>query len=102
MAGKPITRKGGAVHPARPAGGVAAAAVTLTGTCNKGGAPCEFAWGVSPIDPPLTGWLAATTSTPEGNCSVVTVYPAAGAKYVWMRRTDFPRVGEAIGPVTVT
>lgn len=100
MTGKPITRKSGAVHVNKPANGTAAAAVTLTGVCMKAGALVDFVWGASQYDPPATGWLAGTSDV-NNNCSLVTVYPAAGTWWLWMRRNHFPKVAEVAGPVTV-
>lgn len=101
MAGRPITRQYGAVHPNKPAAGTAGAAVTVTGTMYPNGGLADVAWGANPIDMPTTGWVAATSDV-YGGWSCVTTYPVAGTWYLWARRRIFPRVGEAIGTVAVT
>lgn len=101
-AGRPITRKLGVVHPNRPAGGVNGAAVTVTGTTYPNGGLVDVAWGTSSIDPPTTGWAAATSDV-YGGFSLVTTYPgAAGTYYLWARRNHYQRVLEQVGPVVVT
>jgi hypothetical protein len=98
-AGRPITRRR-YVHPNLPAGGVHAAAVTVTGTIVPNGSAVEIGWGANAYDAPST-WVAAVSDV-YGGWSCVTVYPAAGTWYLWARSTTHPRNDEAVGTVVVT
>lgn len=102
--GQNILRRG-SVSPATPAGGAANSAVTVAGDVSPAGAVVETAWGTSNVEPPATGWGAATVGAGLGaTFSRSTTLPAApGTYWLWGRRRDWPRTaGVAPAPTVVT
>jgi hypothetical protein len=84
-----------------PTGGAASSAITVTGTIVPNGTVVETAWGPHPVNPPATGWGAATTT--GGNWSRVTTRPTPGGTYyLHVRIVTNPRVDVASPPVVVT
>lgn len=101
--GANILRRG-ALTVATPAGGAVNSAVTVTGTVVPNGAVVETAWHTDQLNPPSSGWGAATTSTADpGSWSRSTTRPAAAATYfLHVRLQNRPRVNVASAAVVVT
>ena len=94
----------GQVWVTTPAGGAANSAVTVSGDVMPNGAVVETAWGTSQVNPPTTGWGAATVGAGLGGTfSRSTTRPAsAGTYFLWARRQDWPRTVAVSNAVTVT
>lgn len=94
----------GVVRVTTPAGGAVNSAVVLAGEVEPGGSPVETAWGPHPVDPPATGWGAATIGAGLGAAwTRSTTRPAvAGTYFLHVRLTNRPRVRVASAAVVVT
>lgn len=101
--GRNIARRG-VVRVTTPAGGAASSAVTLTGEVTPGGSAVETAWGTHPVDPPTTGWGAATNDAGLGaSWSRSTTRPTpAGTYYLHARLVARPAVRVVSAAVVVT
>ena len=104
MAYGPNSMRMGTVRVDQPTGGVAASAITVTGTVRPAGMTVETAWGANPQQPPLTGWGAATavSGTMGGSWTRTTVRPAAGTWFLHARIVQRPRVDIASASIVVT
>lgn len=102
--GSSVLRRG-YVRVDQPAGGAASSAITVTGTVVPNGAAVETAWGAHPVDPPASGWGAATNVAATGGAGWTrsTTRPAApGTHYLHARLVTNQRVRVVSAPVVVT
>ena len=96
-------RRRGTVSPATPAGGAINSAVTVTGDVWPAGDVVETAWGTTNVNPPATGWGAATVGGGLGaTFSRSTTRPAsAGTYWLWARLRDWPQTTGVAPAATV-
>lgn len=87
-----------------PANGAINSAVTVSGDVTPNGAVVETAWGTSQVNPPTTGWGAATVGAGLGGTfSRSTTRPAsAGTYFLWARLQNRPLTVGVSNAVTVT
>lgn len=87
-----------------PAGGAINSAVTVSGDVIPNGSVVETAWGTSQVNPPTTGWGAATVGAGLGGTfSRSTTRPGtAGTYFLWARLQNRPRTVGVSNAVAVT
>lgn len=101
--GRNILQRGD-VRVTTPAGGAASSAVTVAGEVVPNGSAVETAWGTHPVDPPASGWGAATNDAAlGGSWSRSTTRPATpGTYFLHARLVTRPAVRVASSAVVVT